>query len=184
MSNVHRYNVCVFCGSHPGNLPGVAREAQHLAEGLCKRQFGLVYGGAHVGIMGLMADTVLKNGGHVTGVIPKTLVDKEVAHHGIQDLRIVGSMHERKQAMYDLSGAFVVLPGGFGTLDELFEVLTWIQIGLHKKPVYLLNVDGFFDHLLTYLDSAVSAGFIKPEHRSQLKSYPTAQAVLDHLVKN
>ena len=176
--SVHRLNVCVFCGSNAGSSPLILGEAEKLAQGISKMNLGLVYGGASVGLMGAIADTVLKKGGYVTGVIPNALFEKEVAHKGVQDLRIVETMHERKKLMYDLSEFFIALPGGFGTLDELFEVLTWSQIGVHSKKIYLLNSDGFYDGLLSHLDSAVSAGFIKSEHRSYLRVFREPAALL------
>jgi len=174
-------NVCVFCGSNAGKVPLIQQESEILAKGLVQLNLGLVYGGASVGVMGLIADTVLKNGGAVTGVIPDALFEKEVAHTGVQDLRVVRSMHERKKLMYDLSEVFVTLPGGFGTLDELFEVLTWCQIGVHKKEIFLLNVGGFYDGLLAHLDSAVSAGFIRAEHRSYLRVVSSASELLENI---
>lgn len=179
--SVHRLNVCVFCGANSGKNSEILNQAEEFARGLARLGFGLVYGGASIGVMGLLADTVLKNGGNVTGVIPDALFEKEVAHSGVQDLRVVRTMHERKKLMYDLSEVFVTLPGGLGTLDELFEVLTWSQIGVHKKNIYLLNVSGFFDGLLSYLDSAVSAGFIKPEHREYLRVYKSVPDLLENI---
>src|SRR6187549_1487199 len=144
--------VCVFAGSSSGSRPEYRTAAEDLGRELAARGIELVYGGAHVGLMGGVADAVLAGGGRVTGVIPKALVDKEVAHTGLTDLRIVASMHQRKALMVDLSDAFIALPGGWGTLDEMFEILTWAQLGLHRKPCGLLNVQKYFDRLLAFLD--------------------------------
>jgi uncharacterized protein (TIGR00730 family) len=160
--------LCVFCGSKPGVDEVYQEAASALGRYLAQCRIGLVYGGASVGLMGTLADAVLRGGGEVIGVIPRALAVKEIAHKGVADLRIVGSMHERKTLMAELAGAFLAMPGGYGTLDELFEVLTWTQLGLHRKPCGLLNVDGFFDPLIAYLDGAVGQGFLKPEHRNFL----------------
>lgn len=138
---------------------------------MASEQVELIYGGGHVGIMGVVADAVLKGGGRVTGVIPQKLMDLEVAHDSVTELIVVESMHERKRIMYDRSDAFVVLPGGIGTLDEFFEVWTWQQIGYHEKPVYLYNHRGFYDHLIKHLDSIVEAGFFAKKDRDLLQSY-------------
>lgn len=160
--------VCVFCGSSPGRAAAFGALAARLGTALAQARVGLVYGGASVGLMGRLADAALEAGGEVIGVIPQALVDMEVAHDGLADLRIVASMHERKAVMADLADAFIALPGGIGTLDELAEVLTWAQLGLHSKPIGLLDVDGYFAPLLSYLDGAVQAGFLQPMHRSML----------------
>ena len=160
--------VCVFCGSSPGAVPGFAALADRLGTLLGERAIGLVYGGASVGLMGRLAGAALAAGGDVIGVIPRSLVDMEVAHTGLSELRVVDTMHERKALMADLADAFIALPGGIGTLDELFEVLTWAQLGLHTKPVGLLDRDGYFDSLLAFLDRAVSARFVQPVHRAML----------------
>jgi len=160
--------VCVFCGSSPGAVPGFAELAERLGTVLAERRLGLVYGGASVGLMGHLADAALAGGGEVIGVIPRALVDMEVAHGGLSDLRVVGTMHERKAVMADLADAFIALPGGIGTLDELFEILTWAQLGLHTKPVGLLDRDDYFAPLLTFLDRAVAARFVQPAHRAML----------------
>jgi uncharacterized protein (TIGR00730 family) len=136
---------------------------------LARKGLRLVYGGAHVGLMGTVADGALSAGGSVVGVIPRTLMEREIQHPGVTDLRVVGSMHERKQCMVDLSDAFVALPGGFGTMDELFETLTWIQLGLHAKPVGLLNVLGFYDGLIAFVDQMTRSGFVRPEHAAVLR---------------
>lgn len=160
--------VCVFCGSSPGASPAYAEQARRLGRALAASNIGLVYGGAQVGLMGILADAVLSAGGSVTGVIPQALEEREIAHVGLTDLRIVGSMHERKAMMADLSDGFVALPGGMGTLEELFEILTWSQLGMHKKPCGLLDVGGYFGQLLGFLDHMVAERFLRPEHRALL----------------
>lgn len=171
--------VCVFAGSNPGSRPEYASAARELGQALARRQLGLVYGGARVGLMGELADAVLGAGGHVTGVIPEALVAKEVAHAGLSDLRVVASMHARKAAMADLSDGFIALPGGWGTLEEFFEVLTWGQLGLHRKPCGLLNVHGFFDGLLTFIDHSIEERFIRAECRSMVIVGTSPDALLD-----
>lgn len=161
-------SVCVYCGSNPGRQPAYAEAARRLGEALVERGLGLVYGGASVGVMGVLADTVLALGGRVTGVIPEALVRREVAHPGLSELRVTGSMHERKTLMAELADGFVALPGGIGTLEELFEAWTWAQLGLHGKPCGLLNVAGYFDGLLAFLDHAVAERFVKEPHRGML----------------
>ena len=160
--------VCVYCGSRSGRRPEYSHAARSLAKALTRRGIGLVYGGASVGIMGEIADAVLAGGGEVIGVIPQALVDNEVAHNGLTELKVVASMHERKQVMMDLSDGFIALPGGLGTQEELFEVLTWSQLGLHKKPCGLLNVEGYYDKLCSFLDHAVEEQFVKTYHREML----------------
>jgi len=157
--------ICVFCGSNAGARSEYAEAARALATVLAERKLGIVYGGGNVGLMGVLADAALARGGEVIGVIPQKLVDKEVAHHGVTELRIVETMHERKALMNDLSDAFLALPGGFGTLDEFFEVLTWAQLGFHGKPCALLNVAGYYDGMLAMLDHAVTERFLRPAHR-------------------
>lgn len=160
--------ICVYCGSSPGRRPEYTAAARFLAEELLTRKIGLVYGGASVGIMGEIANTVLKGGGEVVGIMPQTLVDREVSHPGLTEFIIVKSMHERKAMMADLSDGFIALPGGLGTIEELFEVLTWSQLGFHKKPCGLLNASGYYDHLSAFLDHTVVEGFVKNAHRSML----------------
>ena len=160
--------VCVFCGSSPGANSQYATLAKGLGGILARSGLGLVYGGGNVGLMGILADAVLSAGGHVTGVIPQSLVDLEVAHAGLPDLRVVGSMHERKAMMADLADGFVALPGGIGTLEEFCEILTWAQLGLHQKPCGLINAAGYFDHLMAFLDHSVGERFLRPEHRSMV----------------
>lgn len=160
--------VCVFAGSSPGNDPRFLDAARELGAALAQRGVELVYGGANVGLMGAMANAVLEGGGHVIGVIPRHLLDFEVAHTGIPDLRIVESMHDRKALMAELSDAFVALPGGFGTLEETFEVLTWRQLGLHQKPVVILNAGGYFDALVAFLEHMVKRRLLSPENHALL----------------
>ncbi|MBK8559809.1 MAG: TIGR00730 family Rossman fold protein [Dehalococcoidia bacterium] len=160
--------VCVFAGSSPGNDPRFLGAARELGAALAQRGVELVYGGANVGLMGAMANAVLEGGGHVIGVIPRHLLDFEVAHTGIPDLRIVESMHDRKALMAELSDAFVALPGGFGTLEETFEVLTWRQLGLHQKPVVILNAGGYFDALVAFLEHMVKRRLLSPENHALL----------------
>lgn len=158
-------SVCVFSGSSPGARPEYAAAARVLGEELAARGLRVVYGGASVGLMALVADSVLAAGGEVVGVIPQQLVDKEVAHHGLSELRVTGSMHERKASMADLSDGFVALPGGFGTLEEFAEVLTWSQLGLQAKPCGLLDVADFYRPLLAFFDHAVAERFVRAGHR-------------------
>lgn len=160
--------ICVYCGSNPGKSVEFLESARTLAGELVQRDIGLVYGGASVGIMGEIADTVLARGGEVIGVIPQALVDKEVSHTGLTELRIVNSMHERKEIMADLAQGFIALPGGLGTIEEIFEVLTWAQLGFHQKPCALLNVKGYYNQLTQFLDHAVAQGFVTETHRKML----------------
>jgi uncharacterized protein (TIGR00730 family) len=157
--------VCVFCGSSRGAAPAYAAAATDLGTTLAAKGIGLVYGGGDVGLMGVVADSALAAGGTVIGVIPEALVAKEIAHAGLTELRVTGSMHERKALMAELSDGFIALPGGLGTFDELCEILTWGQLGLHTKPVVLLDVDGFWVPFGALLDGAVAAGFLRPTHR-------------------
>ena len=161
--------VCVFCGSSPGTDEAFTAAAIELGTLLAQRGIGLVYGGAHVGLMGSVADAALRAGGEVLGVIPESLVDREIAHEGVSELVVVADMHERKKAMYEVSDGFVALPGGYGTFEEVFEVTTWNQLGLHRdgrrKPLALLEVHGFWGPLAAFLDAAVAAGFVKPANR-------------------
>ncbi|HEY5802327.1 MAG TPA: TIGR00730 family Rossman fold protein [Lysobacter sp.] len=161
-------NVCVYCGSNAGAKPIYTERAMALGTELAKRGLGLVYGGGNVGLMGVVADAVLAAGGEVTGVIPEQLVNWEVAHKGVTKLEVVGSMHERKARMFDLSDGFIALPGGFGTLDEMFEMLTWRQLGLGDKPCAFLDVDGFYEPLVAMMDRMVSERFLHPDQREDL----------------
>ncbi len=158
--------VTVFCGSHPGSRPEYVQAAMQLALALASRGIGLVYGGSSVGTMGVLARAMLEAGGEVIGVIPRLLVEREVAFTGLPDLRIVESLSERKAQMAELADAFIALPGGIGTMDEFFEMVSWTQLGLQWKPCGLLNVCGYYDRLMAFLDHAVEQGFIKREHRS------------------
>jgi uncharacterized protein (TIGR00730 family) len=161
--------VCVFCGSALGSRPSYAAAARGFAAALAPAGLGLVYGGSSLGLMGVLADTALADGVEVHGVIPNFMVGKEIAHRGLTKLHITDSMHARKAKMALLADGFVALPGGFGTLDELAEIFTWRQLGLHQKPVGILNVDGYFDDFIRFCDRAVSEGFVKPEHRALLQ---------------
>jgi uncharacterized protein (TIGR00730 family) len=174
-------NVCVFCGSRVGGPDVYAEAARRLGDLLARRGLGLVYGAGHIGLMGVLADAALAAGGRVVGVIPQDLVDRELAHRGLTELCVVDTMHQRKALMADRSDAFVALPGGYGTLDETFEILTWGQLGLHTKPVGLLNVAGFFDSLLAWLDHAVREGLLKPKHRELLQVDADAERLLTRL---
>lgn len=174
--------LCVFCGSNLGTRPEYQAAARALGTALGARGIGLVYGGARVGLMGAVADAALAAGGEVIGVIPQALRDKEVAHTGLTDLRVVGSMHERKALMADLSDGFVALPGGLGTYEELFEVWTWAQLGFHAKPVAVLDVAGFYAPLAAFLDAAVGEGFVRREHRGMLLVESEPVRLLERMV--
>jgi uncharacterized protein (TIGR00730 family) len=171
--------LCVFSGSSPGAHPEYGQAAQELGRALVGQGVGLVYGGATVGLMGTLADAVLDAGGEVVGVIPQALVEREIAHTGLSELRVVGSMHERKALMAELSDGFVALPGGMGTLEELFEVYTWTQLGLHSKPLGLLDVRSYFGQLAAFLDHAVAERFLTVEHREMLVVEQRAAALLE-----
>ena len=173
--------LCVFCGSSHGANPAYAEAAVTLGTLLARRGIGLVYGGGNVGLMGVIADAALAAGGEVIGVIPKSLADREVAHHGVTDLRVVDSMHTRKAMMADLSDAFIAMPGGVGTFEEFFEAITWTQLGLHRKACGLLNVAGFYTPLALFIDQAVSEGFIKPVHRAAIVVDDNPERLLDTL---
>ncbi len=170
---------CVFCGSAPGNNPEFLDAALATGSALAARGIGIVYGGGNVGLMGAVADSALAAGGEVIGVIPGGLVRREVAHRGLTRLDVVDTMHQRKTRMHELSDGFLVLPGGFGTLDELFETLTWAQLGIHQKPTGLLSVAGYFEKLIGFLDGAVAGGLLKPEHRRLLLSHGELGPLLD-----
>jgi len=160
--------IAVYCGSNTGIKPVYREECLKLAAGLCSRRIGLVYGGGNIGLMGIIADEMLRLRGEVIGVIPQKMVDIELAHTGLTELHIVGSMHERKALMAQLSDGFIALPGGIGTLDELFEVFTWRQLGYHHKPLGILNVDGYYDLLLLFLKTISADGFLKKEQLEAL----------------
>jgi uncharacterized protein (TIGR00730 family) len=174
-------NICVFCGSSTGGQAEYREAAVALGREMVRRKIGLVYGGGCVGLMGVIADAVLEAGGHVIGVMPHALVAREIAHRGLPDLRVVNSMHERKAMMASLSDAFIALPGGFGTFEEFCEVVTWTQLGLHRKPCGVLNVSSFYDPLLALFDRAVENGFLKRSNRAIVLSDANPAALLDQL---
>jgi hypothetical protein len=173
--------ICVFCGSRTGRGDAYVRLASAVAARCAAEGFGIVYGGGRVGLMGVVADTALAAGGRVVGVIPATLATKEIAHDGLSDLHVVASMHERKALMSDLADAFVALPGGFGTMDELCEIVTWAQLRIHTKPVVLLNADGYYDDLLALFDNMVREGFVTTENRRLMQSVSTVDALFELL---
>ena len=170
--------IAVYCGSNKGVRPEYAAAAQALGTLLAREKIELVYGGGMVGLMGIVADAVLKHGGHVIGVIPEKLVIKEVVHEKLPDLRVVKTMHERKALMAELADGFIALPGGFGTFEEFFEVLAWSQLGWHQKPFGLLDAGGFYRHLLEFLDHTVHEGFIRAKHRELVLAEPDAEKLL------
>ncbi len=174
-------SVCVFCGSNTGNGEVYADAARALAHTIAGQGLKLVYGGGNIGLMGVLADAALAAGGKVVGVTPRRLLEKEVVHRGLSDLRVVDSMHERKALMAELSDAFIALPGGLGTFEETFEVLTWTQLGFHRKPCGLLNIAGFYDRLTAFLDHAVAERFLKPEHRAMVLVGDDPAALIDSL---
>ncbi|MFC6645821.1 TIGR00730 family Rossman fold protein [Granulicella cerasi] len=171
-------NIAVYCASAAGARPVYREAAEELGAALAARQLGVVYGGATVGLMGAVADAVLRGGGRAIGVIPQVLVDLEVAHNGVSELHVVDTMHTRKALMMERADAFLVLPGGFGTMEELFEVITWQQLKLHEKPVVLLNLGGFYDKLLEFLDVCVREGVLKPKNRERLLVATTVDEAL------
>jgi uncharacterized protein (TIGR00730 family) len=172
-------SVCVFCGSSAGNRGAYAAAARAVGRTIAEKGLRLVYGGAMVGLMGELADSALAAGGEVTGVIPVALVEREIAHEGLTETHHVKSMHERKAIMADLSDAFLALPGGVGTLEELFEIWTWAQLGHHRKPVGILNVEGYFDPLLAFVDRQCSEGFMRGEHREMLVVESDPERILE-----
>jgi uncharacterized protein (TIGR00730 family) len=178
---VSHLNICVFCGSSIGVNPAYVGAARALGRTLAARRIDLVYGGGNVGLMGVLADAVLEAGGRVTGVIPHALVARELAHQRLTQLHIVDSMHDRKALMARLSDAFIALPGGFGTLEEFAEAVTWTQLGLHAKPCGLLNVAGFYDGLLAFLDHALHQEFLRPTHSHIVVADADPEALLDRL---
>jgi uncharacterized protein (TIGR00730 family) len=173
--------VCVFCGANPGARPAYAEATAELARLLMAEDIGVVYGGGHVGLMGVLADTMLAEGAEPIGVMPQALVDKEIGHRGLSDLRVVGSMHERKALMAELSDAFIALPGGLGTLEELFEVYTWSQLGLHQKPCGLLDVERYYAGIADFLAHAVEERFLREEHREMLLVDPDPRRLIYRL---
>ncbi len=174
--------LCVFCGSSPGRNPDFADAARTLGVALAARDIGVVYGGGNVGLMGVVADATLAAGGRVTGVIPHALVTRELAHRGLTRLHVVNSMHERKALMARLSDGFIALPGGFGTLEEFCEAVTWTQLGVHAKPCGLLNVAGFYDGLLTFVEHAMQEAFLRPTHRQIIVAEATPAALIDRML--
>lgn len=176
-------NICVYCGSRSGRLEAYASAARELAETLVKRDIGLVYGGASIGIMGTVADHVLRLGGRVIGVIPRALAHKEVAHDNLTELHVTGSMHERKMMMAELADGFIALPGGIGTLEELFEIWTWAQLGFHNKPCGLLNTEGYYDALVQFMDHVLAEQFVKPQHHAMLIVESEPDRLLERYVR-
>lgn len=174
-------SICVYCGANAGVSPRYAEQARALAAALVEQNLALVYGGGNVGLMGVIADEVLRLGGEVTGVIPTALVEREVGHNGLTRQFIVKDMHERKAMMAQLSDGFIAMPGGMGTLEELFEMLTWSQLGIHSKPVGLLNVDGFYDKLVGFIEHARDEGFIKPQHAALVRVNASPAALVQSL---
>jgi hypothetical protein len=179
--SVQLKSICVYCGSNTGSLPIYADVAAGAGRSLAELGIRIVYGGGRVGLMGIVADAAISAGGEVIGIIPAALDRREVAHTGLTELHIVKTMHERKAMMAELSHAFLTLPGGLGTLEELFETLTWSQLGIHCKPVGLINVDDFFDPLLAMLDSFVTTGFLRQEHRDLLLEAQTLPDMITQL---
>jgi uncharacterized protein (TIGR00730 family) len=180
-SDRHLNRVCVFCGTNTGSRPEYGAAARQLGQMLAEQRIELVYGGASVGIMGELADSVQEHGGHVTGIIPQQLVEKEAAHTGIPNLIVVASMHQRKSQMADMSDGFIALPGGIGTMEGFFEILTWGQLGIHAKPSGILNVKGYFDGLTGFLDHAVQEGFLTAEHRHAIMVEPEPGRLLERM---
>ena len=174
-------NICVYCGSSSGKNPAYVESAKQLADVLVERNIGLVYGGAQIGVMGAVANRMLEQGGRVIGVIPEGLLLKEVAHQGLTELHVTKSMHERKALMAEHSEGFIALPGGIGTFEELFEVWTWAQLGFHHKPCGLLNIAGYYDQLIAFLDHAADEGFVKPPHRELLMVEQDPAKILDRM---
>jgi uncharacterized protein (TIGR00730 family) len=182
MATNHTFQrICVFCGTNAGARPDYGAAARALGQLLAEEGIELVYGGASVGIMGELADAVHEHGGHVTGIIPQQLIKKEAAHTGIPDLIVVASMHQRKSQMADMSDGFIALPGGIGTLEGFFEILTWGQLGIHQKPSGLLNVAGYFDELIGFLDHAVAEGFLAEEHRTSIMVESEPKRLLERM---
>jgi uncharacterized protein (TIGR00730 family) len=171
-------SVTVYCGSNSGGDPAYAEATRSLARLLVGSGVRIVYGGASLGLMGVLADTAMEAGGEVIGVMPQALIEREIGHRGLRDLRVVGSMHERKALMAELADGFIALPGGIGTLEELIEIYTWSQLGIHRKPMGVLNVNGYYDALATFLDDAVEARFLPAQHREVLIFEPDPEALL------
>jgi len=176
-------SICVFCGSSVGKRENYVLYARQLGKLIADRKMTLVYGGGNIGVMREIADSTMKYGGKVIGVMPQHIVDKEVAHHGITELHIVQSMHERKAKMAELSDGFIALPGGFGTIDEIFEVMTWNQLEIINKPTGLLNIDGYFDHLIAFIQHAVDEKFVRVEHKQNLIVETSAELLIEKIEK-
>lgn len=170
--------ICVFCGSRSGTRPAYTRAAQQTGSLIAQRGYELVYGGGQIGLMGVVASSAIEHGGKVIGIIPKALAEVEVAHQGVSELHLVKTMHERKAMMADLSDAFIALPGGYGTLEELCEIITWGQLGIHHKPFGILNVEGYYDGLMQFFDFATDEGFVHPREREVIYS----DSDIDHLL--
>ena len=174
-------NICVFCGSSEGDDPVHAEAARVLGQAMANRGLGLVYGAGNIGLMGVLADAVLATGGRAVGVIPEKLVDRELAHQGLDELLVVKTMHERKAKMHELSDAFISLPGGIGTMEEFFEAVTWRQLDYHAKPIALLNVNGFYDGIEQFFETMLSSGFLRPKHAELFFTETDADRLLDRL---
>lgn len=177
-------NICIYCGSSPGNNPSILENARAFGRMMAENNYTLIYGGSSLGVMGALADSVMVNGGEVIGVIPENLFSKEVAHQGITRLITVRDMHQRKSHMAELADAFVAFPGGFGTMEELFEIITWNQIGLFKKPVTVMNIDGYYNSLIRMMDEAVETGYIKPKNREIVRVAETLEQCLQFCESN
>ena len=175
--------ICVYCGSNPGNRPEYLQSAQDLGLNMRQRGIGLVYGGGSTGMMGKIADTLVDNGGESIGVIPHSLVSREFAHQRLTELIKVENMHQRKERMAELADGFIALPGGFGTLEELFEIITWSQLGFHSKPIGVLNVCGYYDHLLNFVSHALDNKFIKSEHRSMFSFNHDPEKLIEEMLQ-
>lgn len=176
--------ICIFCGASESRDPKVYDEAKIVMKSFRENDIELIYGGAAIGVMGALANELMNLGGKAQGVIPRQLMKKEIAHAGLTELHVVPDMHARKKMMYELSDAFLIFPGGMGTMDELFEILTWRQLGFHGKPVALMNINGYFDHLLKFLDHSVEQGLIKPHDRNLLFSSSNWEEILRHFNGN
>jgi uncharacterized protein (TIGR00730 family) len=174
----NQLRICVFCGSSDGTDPIYARTAKELGRRIAEKGMGLVYGGATVGLMGILADAALAEGAEVVGVMPNVLMDREIAHRGVTHFHVVKTMHERKALMYEQAEAFIALPGGYGTLDEFVEIVTWALLKIHQKPCILINTSGYYDSFLAFLDHAMSQGFIKPETRKLIQVASDAESAL------
>ncbi len=179
MRRIQMKRICVYCGSSPGKLPQYRHAARTLGHELAARGIALVYGGASIGVMGTIADAVLAKGGEVSGVIPAVLSTREITHRGLNELFVVNSMHERKAKMAELSDGFIALPGGWGTIEEIFEMLTWAQLGLHEKPCGLLNISSYYDHLFAFLEHAIDQRFVQQEFRPMIMMEQSASTLLD-----